>query len=62
MALAITAIGLLAMPGCYRRVISGRGIGADSEELRRQQEREPALRGVLTRTTEREKKPGSGVW
>ena len=53
---------LAAAQGCYTRVVDARGIGGDSEKLREQQEHEPRLRGVLTTTTEREKKPSSGVW
>jgi hypothetical protein len=59
---AILLATLVAAQGCYTRVVDARGIGGDSEKLREQQEHEPRLRGVLTTTTEREKKPSSGVW
>lgn len=61
-ALALAVVGLLLMPGCYRRVVDARGIGGDSEKLREQQEREPLLRDALTTSRERDKKPASGVW
>ncbi len=57
----LTLLALAAMPGCYRRVVDARGIGGDSEKLRERQEREPALRDVLTTTNEREKRSTSGV-
>jgi len=61
--LVIAAAGavLVALPGCYKRVVDSRGIGGDSEKLREQQEREPVLRDLLTTTTEREKRSTSGV-
>ncbi|MEO1717411.1 MAG: hypothetical protein AAFR76_09900 [Planctomycetota bacterium] len=52
---------LLALPGCYKRVVDARGLGGDSEKLREQKEREPVLRDLLTTTTEREKRSTSGV-
>ncbi|MEL6497035.1 MAG: hypothetical protein AAF937_06290 [Planctomycetota bacterium] len=52
---------LLALPGCYKRVVDSRGLGGDSQKLREQKEREPVLRDLLTTTTEREKRSTSGV-
>jgi hypothetical protein len=52
-----------AAPGCYRKVVNARGIGADSVELRdsREFDLQKPLR-PLTTTNERQKKPASGVW
>ncbi|MEO1584586.1 MAG: hypothetical protein AAFR96_08440 [Planctomycetota bacterium] len=50
------------LAGCYSRIVDARGIGADSTELRENNEREPRLRDAVTTSRERDTKPPSGVW
>lgn len=59
----VVLLAAVSATGCYRKIVNARGIGADSPELRESREfdlRKP-LR-PLTTSSERQKKPASGVW